>query len=856
MHILRTAAHLLQMPAFLSLLFVLPFGILPAQSVIAEDQTIRLLVIDADTKQPIPARVYLTSEDSTPYYFTTSDQQGSAVRYEKQHRRTPISFEFHTTVSAHACSATVPAGKYTLTIEHGKTYFPVTRTIEVKDTAVGLRVPLKRWINMADKGWYSGDTHIHRTIENLHNVVLAEDLNVTFPLTNWVTFADRLPSAGDKNVDDKIPGKLIHVDPTHVIWPRNTEYEIFTVGERRHTLGALFVLGHKEQLKQTVPPWKPVIDATRKAEPHVMFDMDKQAWPFAMTLPPITPDALYELANNHMWRTEFAFCTWTTPAPAYMQPPYGGTQGGEREWIDNTLGMYYTLLNCGFRLPPSAGTANGVHPVPAGFGRVYIHQPDGFHYEDWIKKLAKGNSFVTTGPMLFATADSEGPGHIFQLKSTDKQPETIPIHIEIASETPLSYAELLVNGHPELKLRFVNQKTEQGAYQCSIDTEVTPSRSGWFAVRCWELRTDSKDRFAHTAPWYVEKDDRPVQVLLHEKNYLISRMQAEIDRSQGTVSPAAMEEYRQALKHYQELPVFDDSAEVARNARPFSGKKDSIRWLNNMVLDHQYTAQEVRLASGLSLKDAQQAVAATLDLAQEIPAKEASAKVLPYPGGRHPRRGFFDGAIDPQRETKVSIFPQWENSGYVLIDVPEAIFTNLGLTYLAHTHIPTIWSERTGQLPRLEWVEDDNGLHFERELPNGIKFGTRVQTPVNEGDTSSVDMEMWLTNGTQERLTNMRSQVCVMLKGAIGFNAQVQLEQIKQEPFIAVKSQDADRWLITAWTPTNRAWSNPPVPCIHSDPVFPDCEPGKTVKVNGTIWFYEGQDIDEKLEQLTEEFVK
>jgi hypothetical protein len=263
MHILRTAAHLLQMPAFLSLLFVLPFGILPAQSVIAEDQTIRLLVIDADTKQPIPARVYLTSEDSTPYYFTTSDQQGSAVRYEKQHRRTPISFEFHTTVSAHACSATVPAGKYTLTIEHGKTYFPVTRTIEVKDTAVGLRVPLKRWINMADKGWYSGDTHIHRTIENLHNVVLAEDLNVTFPLTNWVTFADRLPSAGDKNVDDKIPGKLIHVDPTHVIWPRNTEYEIFTVGERRHTLGALFVLGHKEQLKQTVPPWKRPVKQNR-----------------------------------------------------------------------------------------------------------------------------------------------------------------------------------------------------------------------------------------------------------------------------------------------------------------------------------------------------------------------------------------------------------------------------------------------------------------------------------------------------------------------------------------------------------------------------------------------------------------
>ena len=34
--------------------------------------------------------------------------------------------------------------------------------------------------------------------------------------------------------------------------------------------------------------------------------------------------------------------------------------------------------------------------------------------------------------------------------------------------------------------------------------------------------------------------------------------------------------------------------------------------------------------------------------------------MLPYPGGRHPRLGFLDGAIRPQRETKVSVFAPWE----------------------------------------------------------------------------------------------------------------------------------------------------------------------------------------------------
>ena len=78
--------------------------------------------------------------------------------------------------------------------------------------------------------------------------------------------------------------------------------------------------------------------------------------------------------------------------------------------IDFTLGMYYTLLNCGFRLRPTAGTASGVHPVPLGFGRVYVHLPDGFSYEAWMAGLDAGRSFVTTGPMLVVTANGRPVG--------------------------------------------------------------------------------------------------------------------------------------------------------------------------------------------------------------------------------------------------------------------------------------------------------------------------------------------------------------------------------------------------------------------------------------------------------------
>ena len=193
--------------------------------------------------------------------------------------------------------------------------------------------------------------------------------------------------------------------------------------------------------------------------------------------------------------------------------------------------------------------------------------------------------------------------------------------------------------------------------------------------------------------------------------------------------------------------------------------------------------------------------------------------MIPYPGGRHPRIGFLDGAIRPQRETKISIFTPWDESSYVVADVPEAIWSNLGLTYLAHTHVPTIWTKAGTELAPLEWNRRaDRTLDCERRLPNGITFGTKVVP-----ESAAVRMEMWLTNGTAETLTDLRVQNCVMLKGAAGFAAQTNDNKIFRAPYAACRSDDGQRWIITAWDPCQRAWGNDKCPCLHSDPQFPDC---------------------------------
>ncbi len=461
-----------------------------------------------------------------------------------------------------------------------------------------------------------------------------------------------------------------------------------------------------------------------------------------------------------------------------------------------------------------------------------------------MKGLQQGRSFVTTGPMLFATANNLDPGHVFQRELADHSP--LSIAMDVTSEHPILYGEVIVNGVPEQLLRAQNVKTEQGAFRSQLSHTFVPTRSGWFAVRFWEEYPDGQVRFAHSAPWYVEVANLPVTIEPEQKQYLIDRVRQEITRSNGTVSPEAMQEYHKALQFYEALPVVEGKLLEARNA---GSSAELEQWLDNMIIDHRFTAEEVRQATGLELRQAADEIRKR---ALKAPNELKSVRVLPYPGGRHPRRGFLDGAIQPQRETKISVFPPWKDGGYVVIDVPEAVFSNLGLTYLAHTHIPTIWDKLEKPMERLEWNETADGYAVRRQLPNGIQIVSKI-TPRDDG----VDMRIELTNGTQDTLTGLRVQVCTMLKGAVGFNLQQSLETIAEGPYVAVRGVDAkeqltNRWIVTQWMPNQRVWTNPPVPCIHSDPIFPDCEPGKTVLVSGSLRFYEGNNVREVFAPLAQ----
>ncbi len=288
--------------------------------------------------------------------------------------------------------------------------------------------------------------------------------------------------------------------------------------------------------------------------------------------------------------------------------------------------------------------------------------------------------------------------------------------------------------------------------------------------------------------------------------------------------------------------------ELVVDPRPPRDEPELRAWLENMVWYHDFTLAEICGATGLSEDKVQRALERFGISHDSRPARPVDAPllVLPYPGGRHPRIGFLDGAVRPQRETKVSVFTPWDPTSYVVVDVPEAIWSNLGLTYLAHTHVPTIWNKANVQLEPQEWqVQPDGSLRSERILPNEITFGSRVTAR-----TDHVDLEMWLTNGTREPLSDLRVQNCVMLKGARGFEQQTNDNKLFSTPYVACQSEDGGRWIITAWEPVQRAWANAPCPCLHSDPQFADCGPSETRRLRGWLSFYEGEAIQDELARI------
>ena len=502
-------------------------------------------VVDATSGKMLPCRLSVKNLDDQSWHFARSTAvAGSAVMYDKQFGKT-ASIEKHTTLSADGFQLDVPPGKYLVRAEHGKEFIPIDKEITVGDGRVSIKLPLRRMTDMAQRGWYSGDTHVHRSMEDLPNVMHAEDLNVALPLNYWVRNNTEVPA----NSGPKFAPRVQNIDASHLIYPINTEYEIFSINGKRHTQGAVFVLNHKQPLEIPAPPTRKIAAAARQQ--GALLDLDKHSWNWSAMVVPVMNVDLFELSNNHHWRTEFGFTRWTLEsAPHWPQIERNESGFTERGWTEFGFQTYYAFLNCGFRMRVSAGTASGVHPVPLGHGRVYVHTGSDFSFDNWMKHLDAGHSFVTQGPLLDVTFNDALPGTTWNVS---EDTNAVAIEGDVISVNPLATIEIIRNGIVIESIDPRSNRTDSGACQTRFKHTTMVRGSGWLAVRCFEQLADDRVCFAHTNPVFVDVEGQPLKPLERDLDYFIQRMDSEITRNKGVLTDDALSEFREAKSIYESL---------------------------------------------------------------------------------------------------------------------------------------------------------------------------------------------------------------------------------------------------------------------------------------------------------------
>ena len=223
--------------------------------------------------------------------------------------------------------------------------------------------------------------------------------------------------------------------------------------------------------------------------------------------------------------------------------------------------IYYHLLNCGLRLPPSAGSGSGWEPPkaarsatttrssqvakpnvnPIGYNRVYAFVEGELTWEKWWDAMRAGRTMVTNGPLIRPSVEGYPPGHIFHADAG----QTLELEIGLSLQTrdKISYLEVIKDGRTAHSARLDQWKENAGKLP-----PLKFNQSGWFLIRAVADESTTY-RFAMTAPYYVQLGDQP----------RISRASAQFfvdwctERIKDTGLDASTHEWRTAEEYWTTL---------------------------------------------------------------------------------------------------------------------------------------------------------------------------------------------------------------------------------------------------------------------------------------------------------------
>jgi len=417
----------------------------------------------------------------------------------------------------------LPEGEFTVTCGRGPEYTPETKLLVVGSTAgASLEVRLKRWIDPAGEGWYSGDHHVHaagcshyesptegvRPVDMMRHV-LGEALSVGSVL-NW--------GPGYYNQRQFFEAKDNQLSTKSNL----LRYDLEVSGFPSSHCGHLVLLRLKDQ---DYPD-------TRQIEDWPSWDLPVLQWAKAQ-------GAVVGFAHSGL-----GLEVKSRELPNYEMPNFDSIGANEYivdvthdavdfiSTVDTTylyeLNIWYHTLNCGFRTRVSGETDFPcITDDRVGGGRSYVHLPDGLIYEGWCEGVRSGRSYISDGMshLLDFTVNGleagtnagelrlERPGSVQVTARVacllpEKPAEVVeqpsgsvvqwtPEHARIAGTREV-LVEVVVNG-----LAVASQRARADGVLRAVTFEVPIERSSWIALRILGS--------AHTNPIFAVVAGRPIR---------------------------------------------------------------------------------------------------------------------------------------------------------------------------------------------------------------------------------------------------------------------------------------------------------------------------------------------------------
>ncbi|MGD9127307.1 MAG: hypothetical protein PVH19_07990 [Planctomycetia bacterium] len=484
-----------------------------------------LTVVDQKTKRPISCRLHL---------YKGVKQQVRRVKgfpFWEDHMAIPGNIKLR-----------LPNGIYYFEIERGLEYLHQRGHFKIENFADDVKtVELRRFVDMSENGWWSGDFEVRRPVKDIELVMSADDLHVAMLLPDARTrrraaSSKKARSKSSKNTEaatmpvrfDK--DRFYSTDVFETVWPGTTLYCFNgnkALGDLKLDAGRLL---NEEQL-----PLERL--KTLHGDSEGWVDVSRPYW---WDLPVLVAEGLVnsvEVAHSGFGRKVVV----GTEKPGRVRPRdlYPGKEGLPR-W---TQDIYFKLVDAGFRIPPSAGSGTGQAPNPIGYNRMYVHVDGPMSYEKWWAGLRAGRVTVTNGPLLRPSVEGHPPGYTFQ--GPEGEPIELQIDLTLSTRDKISYLEIIKNGKAEQIIPLAEYAKTGRLPKLRFE------ESGWFLVRA-VCDLEKNYRFAMTAPYYVQIGYKQ-RVSRKSVQFFVDWIDERIEQLQSEGKPEDLEVYQRAKKFWEDL---------------------------------------------------------------------------------------------------------------------------------------------------------------------------------------------------------------------------------------------------------------------------------------------------------------